>query len=256
MASATPLGTVAWARAGHGRLTAGEQVREAATAAGVLLGTVPERLRRLLGLPNPAAVEVAVEELAIPDSAVATEAEELCRESSSPMLFNHCLRTFAWASILGRRDRLRPDPELLYVAAMLHDLALTDRFRDYAPMPCFGARAGILAFDWTRERGWEEDRSATVADAISLHLNARVRAERGPEAQLLQAGAGLDVIGLRHGDIHPATVRAVLDRYPREHLKRDGVGLFEAESHPGTRAHFLNRRLMFGTLVRLAPFSE
>lgn len=256
MGSTASLGTLDWARAGDGRLSAREQVREAATAAGVLLGTVPERVRRLLGLPNPATIELAVDEISIPDSVVAGEAEELCRESSSVMLVNHCLRTFAWASILGRRDRLRPDPELLYVAAMLHDLALTDRFRDYAPMPCFGARAGIIAADWTRERGWDERRSATVADAISLHLNAKVPAAHGPEAQLLQAGAGLDVIGLRHGDIHPATIRAVLARYPREQLKRDGIGLFEAESHPGTRAHFLTRRLMFGTLVRLAPFSE
>lgn len=256
MASRPPLGTLAWARVGNGRLTVSEQLREIAAAAAVLVSTVPERVRRVLALPSPSAVRLQIEELPIPDSPVAREAAELCRESSSPMLVNHCLRTYAWATALGHHDGLRPDPELLYVASMLHDLALTDRFRDYDPMPCFGARAGILAADWARERGWEEHTCATLADAISLHLNARVPARHGPEARLLQAGAGLDVIGLRHGAVHPATVAAVLDRYPRERLKRDGIELFRAESHPGTRTHLLNRRLMFGTLVRTAPFAE
>lgn len=41
------------------------------------------------------------------------------------MFVNHCLRTYAWGMILGAHDGLRPDAELLFVAALLHDLALT-----------------------------------------------------------------------------------------------------------------------------------
>lgn len=216
----------------------------------------PAQLRQRLGLGSRRAVSYALSELPIPDSAVAKEAEELCREASSSLLVNHCLRTYAWGMILGKSDGLSPDPELLYVASMLHDLALTDRFRGYAPMPCFGARAGILAGEWARERGWHEHRCARLGDVVSLHLNARVPPELGAEAQLLQAGAGLDVIGLRHWELAPETVAAVVARYPRHGFKRDGVELFEAESHPGTRAHLLNRWLMFSTLVRHSQFAE
>ena len=178
-------------------------------AALIMLRTAPAQVRQRLGLRNPGAFAFDVDSLPIPDSSIAKEAEELCRETSSPMLVNHCLRTYAWGMILGRSDGLRPDPELFYVASMLHDLALTDRFRDYAPMPCFGARAGIIATDWASARGWPAARCSTLANAISLHLNARVPAKHGPEAQCVQAGAGLDVIGLRHWELTPETVGSV-----------------------------------------------
>ena len=118
-------------------------MREIATAALVTMRTAPAQVRQRLGLRNPRAFAFDVDRLPIPDSSIAKEAEELCREASSPMLANHCFRTYAWGMILGQSDGLHPDPELFYVASLLHDLALTDQFRDYAPMPCFGARAGI-----------------------------------------------------------------------------------------------------------------
>jgi len=105
-------------------------------------------------------------------------------------------------------------------------------------------------------RGWSDQRSTSLADVISLHLNVRVAPEHGPEAQLLQAGAGLDVIGLRHWDIAPETVASVLARYPRHDMKRAAYPLFEAEAHPRTRAQLLTRWLMFGLLVRHSQFEE
>jgi hypothetical protein len=123
-------------------------------------------------------------------------------------------------------------------------------------MPCFGARAGIIATDWAQERGWEAPRCSTLADVVSLHLNASVPARHGAEAQLLQAGAGLDVIGLRHWELAPETVAWVLERYPRHSLKSTAYRLFEAEAHPRTRSHLLHRWLMFGSLVRHSQFHE
>ena len=95
-----------------------------------------------------------------------------------------------------------------------------------------------------------------LANAISLHLNARVPAEHGPEAQLVQAGAGLDVIGLRHWELTPETVGSVVARYPRHNMKRASHDLFKTESHPRTRARLLNRWLMFGTFIRHSQFDE
>jgi hypothetical protein len=256
--SSTPagFGTLAWAKASGGEMSSRERMREIAAAALVTLRTAPAQVRQRLGLRNPRAFAFDVDRLPIPDSTIAKEAEELCREASSPMLVNHCLRTYAWGMILGESDGLRPDPELFYVASMLHDLALTDQFRDYAPMPCFGARAGIMATDWAGERGWPAHKCATLADAISLHLNARVPPEHGPEAQLLQAGAGLDVIGLRHWELTPETVGSVVERYPRHNMKQASPPVFKAEAHPRTRAHLLHRWLMFGTLVRHSQVEE
>ncbi len=177
--AAANYGTLSWARASDGMLSRREKLREVAKGIGVVLSTAPSQIRERLGFRNPRAFDFNLDELVIPDAQIAKEAEEVCREASNAMLYNHCWRTYAWAMILGRRDGLKPDPELLYVATMLHDLALTERFGDYSPMPCFGARAGILGGRLDAERGWPEHRCATVGDAISLHLNASVPAHHG-----------------------------------------------------------------------------
>lgn len=254
--SSVRFGTLAWAKRNGGALSPGERVREFAKGTLVILRTAPAQIRQRIGMRNPRAFAYDVDRLPVPDSSIARQAEELCRDASSSMLVNHCLRTYAWGMILAERDRLRPDPELFYVASMLHDLALTDQFRDYTPMPCFGARAASLASDWVLTHGWPEQRRATLADAICLHLNVEVPATHGSEAQLLQAGAGLDVIGLRHWQLTPETVAAVLARYPRHDMKKVAYPLFAAEAHPRTRAQLLRRWLMFGTLVRHSQFDE
>ena len=255
-ASRLGFGTLAWATAHNGELSPAERVREIAKGTVVVLRTAPAQIRQRLGMRNPRALAYDVDRLPIPDSSIAKQAEELCREASSPMLVNHCWRTYAWGMILATHDGLHPDPELFYVASMLHDLALTDQFRGYAPMPCFGARAALLAHDWAQARGWPAQRCTTLADAICLHLNVEVPRERGPEAQLLQAGAGLDVIGLRHWQLTPQTVAAVQARYPRLDMKKAAYPLFVAESHRRTRAQLLRRWLMFGPLVRHSQFDE
>jgi hypothetical protein len=253
------VGTLAWARKKEGRLSRREQVREFAAAMRVLMGTAPSQARYRLGLRSAAALDLDPDSIPIPDSTIAREAEELCaeasRESGKENLTTHCFRTYLWGMLLGRHDRLQPDAEVLFVASMLHDLALTDRFRDYHPMPCFAARAAIHATDWAGSRGWGEDRCAVLGDAVSMHVNSSVGVDQGAEVHLVQAGAGLDVIGARIWELSPSTVEAVLRKYPRLGFK-DEYGMFRAEAHPRTRAQLLDRWLKLGVLARIAPFDD
>ena len=253
--TSTAFGTVGWARRNNGRMTRSERLREFASANRVLLRTAPAQVRMRLGRRNPRALSLDPDRIPLPDSKIAREAEEECREASPQRLLDHCFRTYAWGMLLAHSDGLSPDPELLYVAAMLHDLALTDTYRDVNPMPCFGARAGILAVEWAGKRGWSDGRCHTLGDAISLHLNTKVDAAHGPEAQLLQAGAGLDVLGLRYWDLAPETIAAVLRRYPRGDFIA-GLADVTNEAHPGTRTQLLVRWLMFATLARHTPFND
>jgi len=251
--TSTDFGTIGWARQRGGQMTRSEKLREFMTASRVLLPTLPAQVGIRIGARSPRAVSLDLDEIPVPDSKIAREAEEQCREISPQRLVNHCHRTYAWGMLLSHRDRLRPDPEMLFVAAMLHDLALTETYRDANPMACFGARGGVAAAEWAQHRGWPDHRCATLADAISLHLNAHVDPKHGPEAQLLQAGAAVDVIGLRLWDLSRDTVRDVLDRYPMLDMI-DGLAEFTFEArHPHTRAQFLTRWLMFGTWMRHSP---
>ena len=65
----------------------------------------------------------------IPDTQLVAEATELVRTASTPLLFHHSRRVYLFGMLQGRRRGLSPDPELLYVGAMFHDLGLTDKYR-------------------------------------------------------------------------------------------------------------------------------
>ena len=64
----------------------------------------------------------------IPDSKIAREAAELVRQYETEMLFNHSVRVFVFGAMKGIRQNIKFDSELLYVAALFHDLGLVDAF--------------------------------------------------------------------------------------------------------------------------------
>src|SRR5882757_3025196 len=64
----------------------------------------------------------------IPDSRIAREAAELVRQHQTEMLFNHSVRVFVFGAMKGIRQNLKFDSELLYVAALFHDLGLANAY--------------------------------------------------------------------------------------------------------------------------------
>src|ERR1700678_4546841 len=64
----------------------------------------------------------------IPHTSVATLATQFASGVTPLWLLNHLLRTYVFAELLGRRSVMKWDSELLYLGAIMHDLALTDEF--------------------------------------------------------------------------------------------------------------------------------
>ena len=215
------------------------------------------QLRHRLGLDPQALAGVELPERP-PDSRMAREAEEHCRELSSPSLHNHCMRVYLWGALLGRRDALAYDEELLFVASALHDLGLTDAHVDQVRRAsCFAVEGALDARDWSRDHGCDEPRARRLADAISLHVNPHVAPKAGAEAHLLTAGAALDVIGARHRDLGRQTVTAVVERYPRLGFKREMEERSRRAARRGARTRVaLAYRVGFGRLIARAPFSD
>lgn len=253
------VGTLTWAERTGGILSRGERIGLLGDAVRLQMRILPAQTRALLGRTNRQAFSVDPNRLSVPDTIIAREAEALCSEVSTPALLNHCLRSYAWGTILAARDGLEHDSELLFVTCLLHDLGVTDHYRDTVTgQACFAATAATIARDWSRERQWREPRCTALADAICQHINPDVRPEHGIEAHLMQAGAGFDVIGMRHWEVATPTVKTVLARHPRLGFKKSfrSAMCAQADRHPGTRMHFLHRYLWFGARINRAPYED
>ncbi|MDY7507260.1 HD domain-containing protein [Ralstonia wenshanensis] len=154
-----------------------------------------------------------IAQVAIPDSQLAREAAQLIRDTESELLFNHSTRVFLWGAMLGKQRRVEFDPELLYVAAMFHDIGLTPAYqKSELRFEVDGANA---ARDFLRSRHVDEADVAKVWAAVALHTTPGIPEHMDGEIALVQAGAGMDVAGRDFDALTPAQRAAVVAAYPR-----------------------------------------
>ncbi len=250
------IGTLSWARRTGGKLSAADRRRLALDGLGAQLRRMPRQLRRWLGLPT-ASAPFDVDPLRLPDTRLAQAAEEALQASSPEPLIFHTYRTYAWGRILASQAGHTLDDELFYVASLLHDLGLVleDHQRPSGSC-CFAYDGAEAALGVMQSAGMDSTRSERVAEAISLHLNANVPFSQGAEACYLNAGAALDVIGLRKSHIPKDELQRVLEAYPRNGWLEDIGPLLgrEVENRPESRIHFLFHRFQFGKRARAVRF--
>jgi hypothetical protein len=243
---AARVGRLDWLTATRGRLSARNRAELLRQATVSQAEEVAWRLRG--GRAGRAAIDL--DRVRAPDSALAKAAEEACAEIASRALVNHSHRSFWFGTALGAADGVTHDPELLYVACMLHDLGLDPAHRpgDGSCFTLVGAEAAL---------GLDAERCRAAAAAIAVHMNMRVTLDDGAEGYLLTAGAQADVMGRRRGEIADATMEGILDRHPRADMKRQFAELMGAHgaSAPRTRAGFYFK-LGARRAIERAPYSE
>jgi HD superfamily phosphodiesterase len=96
----------------------------------------------------------------IPDSKIAREAAELVRHHETEMLFNHSVRVFVFGAMKGIRQNLKFDSELLYVAALFHDLGLIDTY--HTETKRFEVDGADAAREFLKSHGISESRADLV----------------------------------------------------------------------------------------------
>jgi len=155
---------------------------------------------------------------AIPDSSLAKEAAEVLREYSTELLFNHSNRVYLFAAEQGRERKLSFDPELLYVAAVFHDLGLIKKFSSQNER--FEVDGANAARQFLNAHSIAKDQVQTVWEAIALHTTPGIPPYMRPEVALLYSGVLLDVLGMGF-DQFPAELRdEIVARYPRTNFKK------------------------------------
>lgn len=247
------LGTHGWLESTGGALSPQERRRLLRPLAADLLTLVAGRVTGLLGLV-PGRRGAVVDAAPVPGSRLARAAEGLARQRLSSMLLNHSYRTYAFGTVLGRLGGLDVDRDLLFAAAMLHDLGLTTPTAQ-VDFTMAGVRA---ARDVAAQVGLSSSATDTLLTAITLHHSPGVGPAHGPVAHLLSAGAAVDVVGLRSWTLAPDVLTDVTTAYPRLGFKREFTAAFriEAAHVPAGRAAFLRRYGAFDLAIRLAPFGD
>jgi hypothetical protein len=148
----------------------------------------------------------------IPDSKLAREATQFIRDTESDFLFQHSTRVYFWGALTAKRKGLPYDAELLYAAAMFHDVGLTPAFRQSQLR--FEVDGANAARDFLRSHGIEEGNIEKVWLAIALHTTQGISAHLHPVAALTAEGVMMDLVGLGYDEFTDAQLRAVTAAYP------------------------------------------
>jgi HD superfamily phosphodiesterase len=161
----------------------------------------------------------------IPDSKMARKVTQLIRNAEGDLLFYHSTRVYFWGALIGTRKRLMFDPELLYTAAMFHDIGLTENYREsQLPFEVDGANA---AREFLQSYSISERDIQKVWTAVALHTTSDIPEYMHPEIALVQEGNEMDVAGRRSDHFSSEQGEAVIAAYPRsKDFKREIIEVF------------------------------
>jgi hypothetical protein len=123
------------------------------------------------------------------------------RQYEDEMLFNHSVRVYVFGAIKGIRQKLKFDSELLYVAALFHDLGPVDHY--HTETKRFEVDGADAAREFLRGRGIAQPEADLVWEAIALHTTPGIPQYMRPEIALTNAGVLMDVVGIGYDEYTP-----------------------------------------------------
>jgi len=156
--------------------------------------------------------------IAIPDSSLAVEATELVRETTNELIFNHCRRVFLFGSLQARALNITPEPELLYVAALFHDLGLVAPYKNVDQR--FELDGAGYAREFLTVHGISGPDADEVWTAIALHTTPEVPYQMSPVIAATTAGVETDVLGINLGALSQSQIGAITEAHPRPDFKK------------------------------------
>ncbi|MFD4352465.1 hypothetical protein ACFWPX_07890 [Nocardia sp. NPDC058518] len=193
----------------EGELSRLRQIRTVGSALGVQTVALPRLIRGLRREGDGSGWVAPMP----PDSRLCRSALEEATETLSPALLAHSLRCWEFGIALAEVDDLRPDPEALYLACVLHDVAVGEPADP--TVGCFALLGAHRARTFVLDRGATPELGECVHTAIARHLDPATPRDRGAEAALLHDAAHLDVTGLRAYQLDSRQLAAIDARHSR-----------------------------------------
>ncbi len=175
-----------------------------------------------------------------PDTAAARGARALAIEYQSTAITAHAIRSWLWAEAFAVLEQLYDvDHELLYVAALLHDIGTVTEFDNHTIS--YEHAGGHVGVALTAGAGWAAERRRRVLDVIVRHNWPSVDPGLDAEGHLLETATALDISGARPDELPEQFRRDVLAAHPRGALAQEFTACVtdQAERKPATAARRL-----------------
>jgi hypothetical protein len=186
--------------------------------------------------PKSPGYPTEVADIKLPATPLCTKAYELCRSSTPRFLLNHSMRTYLFGALHAAHHHQEFNAEEAFTAAVLHDLGLVPSFA--SKEASFEIDGANRADQFSREQGASVAESNTIWNAIVMHdMRFAIPSHQSPEATLVAAGAGADVIGPDEGMFDRAAVAEVVAAFPRLKFKQQFIALLanHCERKPGAQ---------------------
>ncbi|WP_039804022.1 HD domain-containing protein [Nocardia araoensis] len=157
--------------------------------------------------------------LAIPETAAVAEATRLIQETTSPLIYHHSRRVYLFGLIHALELGVRPDPELLYLAAMFHDTGLLAPFSDVVQR--FEVDGADHARKFLLDMGFPTAAADTVWTAIALHTTPGIPGRMAAEIATTHFGVLTDVVGFGLDGMDHDQLGEILAVHPRGDFKNE-----------------------------------
>ncbi|MGC5748281.1 HD domain-containing protein [Gluconobacter sp. NFX36] len=161
----------------------------------------------------------------VPDSVLGRAITEFIRDTESELLFNHSSRVYFFGALAGQQRELIFSSELLYAAAMFHDIGLMPSHSSKNLR--FEVDGANAARDFLQSYKVDPSDIEKVWTGIALHTTPGVPEFMHPVIALTTAGVEMDVLGLTYDQYSDAVRDAVVTAFPRTpHFKEDIIQAF------------------------------
>jgi hypothetical protein len=152
----------------------------------------------------------------VPDGPLITAAIDYARRLSDPYLFNHAMRSWLFAELIGRTKGIDYDREVVAVGTILHDIGLTAGMSGPNRFEVNGADAA-LAF--IAGRGLSDRRAQLIWDLVALNSTPSLALHKEPEVAVGTMGIGLDYGGFGLDALEAGNVHRIVSEFPRLRMK-------------------------------------
>ena len=154
--------------------------------------------------------------VSVPDGSLITAVIDYAQRLSDPYLFNHAMRSWLFAALIGRAKGIDYDREVVAIGTILHDIGLTAGVSGPNRFEVNGANA-VRSF--VSGRGLTDRQTQLIWDLVALNSTPSLALHKEPEVAVGTMGIGLDYGGFFLDTLQAGDLARIVNAFPRLRMK-------------------------------------